>query len=828
MSVVTGWHIRTKFQAALLLSNLSVVVVAVVLYVGTDWLEFRNQFASEMADIANRLASGAPLAVCVGDADHVDAYLPNLGVEELVVAAGVLNLDGSAMRRQADDRPLPSADGCPALETQAPDAAEFALELREGADAPPREAVLSAVRNRLQSAGADGDDDPWMENDDYVVIHDIAFEGRVVGFAFVYADPPSIAERVLKTVPWLLGIAVLLLLVAFGLSRKLVGGVIGPVTKLAGAARRITETQDYRVEVPRDTDDEVGDLVNQFNVMLRRIDERDQALARHRETLEQQVDDRTKELRQVNAELVAASEAAEAANKAKSEFLANMSHELRTPLNAIINYSEMLAEDAADAGQEDYLADLERIQTAGRHLLRLINNILDISKIEAGKMDVFAETFAIQPMVRDVAHMMTPLVGKNGNDMVVDCPDDIGEMHSDLTKVRQCLINLLGNASKFTNDGEIRLIVTRSDETVRFAIADTGIGMSKEQVERVFEAFAQADASTTRRYGGAGLGLAITSNFADMLGGSVAVESEEGKGTTFTVSFAAHYAPRALAADPADARETPAPATAMAAAAVAAVGVSGADVTPTLLLVIDDEQPLHDLLEERLVPRGYRLLHAYDAESGLAMVRAERPEIVVLDILMPSVDGWSVLTAIKSDPELAQIRVVVLTRTHDHDLAIAWGASDFVTKPFRADELLARLEPYRRRTDGDQPPNVLVVDDDPGSRGMLRRALERTEWRVVEAENGRAGIDAAAADPPSLILLDLMMPEMDGFQFIACLRDDPKLAQIPVLVITAKDLSAEERAFLNGTAERVVQKGEIDRGDLIATIDRLAGGPQAA
>ncbi len=824
MSVLTGRHIRTKFQAALLLSNLVVLLLALILYIGNSLREFDRLFEDEMADTTNRLAAGAPLAVCVGNANHVGAYLPDLAVEATVVAAGVLNRDGSLMRRQADNQALPSADGCPAIDSQDAAGDAFALTVSAAADAARRDAVLATLAPMLPPLldTPDGGDVLW-QGGEYAVVRPIAFEDRVVGFAFVYADPPSIAERVIAILPWLFGVAVVLLLFAFALSRWLERGVIGPVTALARTAQRITETQDYRVQVPRTTEDEVGDLVDEFNVMLRRIDERDQALARHRDTLEQQVDERTAELRQANTDLVAATEAAEAANKAKSEFLANMSHELRTPLNAIINYSEMLAEDAEDAGQEDYLPDLERIQTAGKHLLRLINNILDISKIEAGKMDIFAETFAIQPMVREIEQMMAPLIAKNTNTMVLDCPDEIGEMHSDLTKVRQCLINLLGNASKFTSDGEIRLIVRPDGECVSFAIADTGIGMSPEQLARLFQAFSQADASTTRRYGGAGLGLAITRTFSEMLGGSVTVESEEGKGTTFTVRFArTHGGPTAATGE--DAATVDAPNAADA--AVAAVG--DVPAVDTKLLVIDDDRALHAHLDDRLGPRGYTLLHAYDADSGLAMAREHRPDIVVLDILMPSVDGWSVLTAIKGDPDLADIRVVVLTRTQDQDLAIAWGAADFITKPFQSDALIARLEPYRRAAGDGQPPHVLVVDDDPGSRGMLRRALERSEWRIAEAADGRAGIDAAAADPPSLILLDLMMPEMDGFQFIACLRDDPKLAQIPVLVITAKDLSAEERAFLNGNAERVVQKGEIDRGDLIATIDRLAGGAKAA
>ena len=483
-----------------------------------------------------------------------------------------------------------------------------------------------------------------------------------------------------------------------------------------------------------------------------------------------------------------------------------MSHELRTPLNAIINYSEMLHEDATDAEQDEFLPDLERIQTAGRHLLRLINNILDISKIESGRMDVYPENFDIGEVVSDVETMVQPLVAKNGNALVVDCPPEVGSMHSDLTKVRQCLVNLLSNASKFTENGEVRCTVRRerapSGEVIRFMISDTGIGMTQEQLESVFQAFQQADETITRRYGGTGLGLAITRSFSHMLGGDVTVTSEAGKGSTFTITLPARYLADTDVAE--------------AAGTLVTEGSSAAGVT---VLLIDDERAVHERLEDQFNGSPYQLLHAFTGKQGLAMAHEKRPDIVLLDILIPSLDGWGVLNALKKDPETAHIPVVILTKTKDHELAFSLGAADFITKPVDADELLRRLDQFRSP---DDSTHILVIDDDSGSRAMLRRVLERNDWRVIEAANGKDGLAHLAQSLPVAVLLDLIMPEMDGFQFIDELRQNPDWVNVSVLVITSKDLSAEERLYLQRTTERIVQKGELDRTDLLATIAKTA------
>jgi signal transduction histidine kinase/CheY-like chemotaxis protein/HAMP domain-containing protein len=496
----------------------------------------------------------------------------------------------------------------------------------------------------------------------------------------------------------------------------------------------------------------------------------------------------------------------EIASQHKSQFLANMSHELRTPLNAIIGYSEMLQEEAEELGQEDFLPDLQKINAAGKHLLALINDILDLSKIEAGKMDLFLETFEIAPMLRDVVTTITPLIEKNANTLVVHHTADLGAMHADLTKVRQALFNLLSNACKFTTQGTITLAVTREavvgSDWLTFRVADTGIGMASEQLEKLFQAFSQADISTTRQYGGTGLGLAITRYFCQMMGGDITVESMVGQGSTFTIRLPAEViAPKAAP-------------TLRAEAATASVLPAG---VPTVL-VIDDDPTVHDLMQRFLSKEGVHMQAAASGAEGLRLAKALRPTAITLDVLMPGMDGWSVLTGLKGDPELADIPVIMLTIVDDKHLGYTLGAADYLTKPIDWERLAILLQKYRCAS---PPCPVLVVEDDATMRDMLRRMLEQEGWAVAEAEHGRMALERMAANRPDLILLDLMMPEMDGFAFLEALRQHDAWRSIPVVVLTAKDLTLDDHQRLNGYVERILQKGAYSREELLREVRKL-------
>ena len=502
------------------------------------------------------------------------------------------------------------------------------------------------------------------------------------------------------------------------------------------------------------------------------------------------------ELKLRNLDLELAREQADAANRTKSQFLANMSHELRTPLNAIIGYAEILQDDAADSGREDSIPDLQKIEAAGRHLLGLINDILDLSKIEAGRMDVFIEDVAIAVIVDEVRAIVVPLAARNGNRFEVVAAADIGSLRTDRTKLKQSLLNLLSNAAKFTKDGCLTLaiehIAQEGRPMVRFAVRDTGIGMDTEQMGRIFEAFSQADASTTKKYGGTGLGLAITRHFCLLLGGNVTATSRPGEGSTFEI----------ILPDQPDV---------VAATVPKFTGAANGAIT---VLVVDDEPTAHDLLTASLAREGYRVAHASNGEEALALAREIHPDVVTLDVIMPKVDGWSVLTALKADPELCDIPVVMVTMLPDRGMGLSLGADEFVTKPVDRARLSALLRRLVRRAG-----TVLLVEDDPVSRAIVRHSVEKLGLTAAEAENGRVALEWLLHHPaPDTVLLDLMMPEMDGFAFLDVFREREAWREIPVIVLTAKKLTAEERDRLTGRTRQIIAKSSAIDGDVATAV----------
>ena len=491
------------------------------------------------------------------------------------------------------------------------------------------------------------------------------------------------------------------------------------------------------------------------------------------------------------------------ASQHKSQFLANMSHELRTPLNAIIGVTEMLREDARDLKREDEFEPLDRVLGAGRHLLALINDILDLSKIEAGRMELHLESFPLAPLINDVAKTIEPMATKNGNRIVVDCPPDLGTLHADQIRFRQALLNLASNANKFTENGTVTIAAQpqRPDgrDWIMIAVTDTGIGMTEEQIGRLFHEFSQADASTTRKYGGTGLGLAISKRFCQMMGGDITVESEPGKGSTFTIRL-----PRIVQIGE----------TVVTQARAEATQRVGEKTQEPLILVVDDDATARDLVERHLERSGFAVVTAPGGREGLRLVRELRPAAVTLDIMMPDIDGWTVLAAIKGDPELAGIPVVLMSIVDQKNRGYALGAADYLVKPVDRVKLVETLTGICGSTAG----HAFLVDDDEVVRRSVRQALEPIGWKVTEAENGQVAIEAMTAGRPDVIILDLMMPKMDGFEFLDEWRGRSEWQDIPVVVITAKDLTDEDRDRLNGGVERIIQKS--DRDEMLRQLSR--------
>jgi PAS domain S-box-containing protein len=504
-------------------------------------------------------------------------------------------------------------------------------------------------------------------------------------------------------------------------------------------------------------------------------------------------------------DLLAAKDAAEAASRTKSQFLANMSHELRTPMNAIIGYSEMLEEEAREDGLERFVPDLSKINKAGKHLLALINDILDLSKIEAGKMDLYLEDFDISTMVTDVVATAGTLIEKNENQLIVDCAADIGSMFADLTKVRQCLFNLLTNAAKFTEKGTVTLSVTRDGNYIRFTVQDTGIGLTQHQQSLLFNSFAQADASTTRKFGGTGLGLAITRLFCRMMGGDATVESRDGEGSSFHLRILADV--RAMEDWKSEEFEEP---------SVQPQPVHSHDT----VLVIDDDPAARDLLSRLLVKEGFQPETASSGQEGLRIARAHRPVAITLDVMMPGMDGWKVLQSLKEDPTTANIPVIMMTMLNDKTMGFALGATEYLTKPIDRAKLSTVLNRHRSR-DANVGSRVLLVEDDEATREIMAAMLKKDGWIVDEATNGIGALEKMESVVPHLILLDLMMPQMDGFEFTRRLRQNAAWRTIPVIVVTAKDITAEDRDRLDGYVQAIMQKGATDRDGFLREVREL-------
>ncbi|MBI5927953.1 MAG: response regulator [Chloroflexi bacterium] len=525
-------------------------------------------------------------------------------------------------------------------------------------------------------------------------------------------------------------------------------------------------------------------------------------------TLSQEINAMLGALEKTTSELRQAKEEAEAANRSKSTFLANMSHELRTPMNAIIGYSELIIKGTYGPVTEKQVNRLDRVVENGRHLLSLINDVLDLSKIEAGRMELHLESFVLEDLLQTIIESVRPLSERNQNTLTINIAPNLGQMYADLTKVRQVLFNLLSNAAKFTNTGAITLTIQTHPKENRdgfqFSVVDTGIGIPTDQQSRLFQEFMQADSSTTRQYGGTGLGLAITRRFCQMMGGDIEFVSVEGQGSTFTV-----WLPQAV--KPIDVNVV----TAIPSVPSPEIGVSS-DRRP--VLVVDDDPATRELIEHHLKEEGLSVVTAQNGQEALRLAKELRPIAITLDIIMPDMDGWNVLARLKADPELAHIPVVILTIRDDKNVGYALGATDFLTKPIERDRLIGVLKRY----DCAQPPcPVLIVEDDLNTRTMLADMVKMEGWHVMEASNGREGWARMQENQPALVLLDLMMPEVDGFQFLEEIRRHAEWQHIPVVVVTAMDLSTEDRQRLQGSVEKIIQKGAYGRDALLGEIRRL-------
>lgn len=529
---------------------------------------------------------------------------------------------------------------------------------------------------------------------------------------------------------------------------------------LATGVRSLLRDPNLVQRLPVNGTGAVGQLAGDLNVLV------DSFAARQRA------------LQETVAEAKAMRDRSESASVAKSHFLANMSHELRTPLNAIIGYAMLLQEDAQDAGETETASDLNRILRAARHLLVLINDILDLSKIEAGKDEVDYSPVHLRTLLDETMAAVGPRSEQSDVTFNLTTPGDEVYMQTDTTKVRQCLVNLLSNAFKFTESGSVSLDVSIRPadfgKTVVFEVSDTGIGISPEKIDTLFDAFVQADMSTTQKYGGTGLGLAITRRLAGLLGGELKAESTLGEGSKFILTL-----PQEPVRNP----------IVQSLDEVVATLPANDDVEgERLALVIDDDASTVDLLSRWLKKQGYAVAAAYDGEAGLEVAREYNPDLILLDIHMPRKNGWDVLEKLNEDEKLCDVPVIVVSVDDNRKRGLDSGASEYLTKPTTQEHLARVLETYNTTAAGQ----ILVVDDDEDAGDIIERAARQVGLEVSRAFDGVTGLEMARKHKPAAIVLDLTMPEKDGFSVLTELDSDPELRRIPVIVVSARTLNGVE------------------------------------
>jgi signal transduction histidine kinase/DNA-binding response OmpR family regulator len=654
------------------------------------------------------------------------------------------------------------------------------------------------------------EEEHWIQHDKILVARTIVLDNKPSGVVYIWSDVQALNRR-LELYAGIASIVLLIsLLAALVISAVFRRSVAQPIIQLAQVAQEVTRDNSYSHRVPRiQGHGEVSVLIDSFNEMMVQIERGKANLQRAHDELELRVEQRTAELvtaqKKVEAyseSILRAKEDVERASRFKDQFLSTMSHELRTPLNAVLGFSQLLSDDRYGPLNERQARYVNHIHTSGEHLLRLINDILDLSKIEAGRLQLNIEDVSVDFIFGEVCDSLQPLVDKNAHKLLQSAPPGLA-VRADATRFKQMLMNLLGNAIKFTpSGGKIELVAKRIDTIVRIEVRDSGPGIPPDEKRRIFEAFhrMQQNEKSTE---GTGLGLAITRKLVELHGGELDVESKPGEGSCFFFTL---------------------PAVSFSENLQKSVVIESMDHTKprTKILVIEDDVSSAYLLESQLSSAGYEVTVCNRPQEAVQMAVDLEPAVITLDVVMLPLNGWDVLAKLKSDPRTANIRVAMVTVMDQRSTGLLLGADEYIVKPVDKDTLLAAVE--RCLAHGDQSSTnkpILVVEDHAPTREFIVDLLSNSGYAVSSAADGVQARMRVQAAPPRLVILDLNLPQVSGFGLIAEWRKVSATAALPIIVLTSKDLTREERDFLRTNTEVLLSKDQPWREELLRQVSRV-------
>lgn len=653
----------------------------------------------------------------------------------------------------------------------------------------------------------------WFARGQMALVQAIIFQGKLTGFVYIVTDLQALNDR-LKSYA-LIAVAVLMisLVVALLISRISQRVISEPVVQLAQTVRFVTHEKNYSIRaVPSQNRDEVSTLIESVNEMLEQIQQRDTALQRAHSELEDRVRERTTQLAKANQELDLRNREVERATRLKSKFLASMSHELRTPLNAIVGFSDLLAEQTAGELNDKQKRFVNHIKQGSAHLLQLINDILDLSKIEAGQLELRIERFQINDALPEVLSTIRPLAMAKQitvqHTLGADFP-----LYADRVRFKQILYNLLSNAVKFTpKGGHITIQCVQEGDSIGISVTDTGIGIRVDDQRMIFEEFRQVEGGEGSTQEGTGLGLAITKRLVEQQGGKISVMSEPGKGSRFTFSLPAGAKAEAVA-------------THAERATVTRRG-DGREVRKPLVLVVDDEGPARELLASYL-DSEYCTVSAESGDEAVKTAQQLRPDAITLDVMMPGGSGFETMIALRQNPETANIPIIIVSIVDQKQLGFALGAADYLIKPIRKTVLLETIHKHVPNQ-ADDKAAILIVDDDTSTVALLEETLHAAGYETQSVRSGIRALEVLSSKLISAVLLDLLMPGMNGFEVIRHVRQEATLRDLPILVMTGKNLTAEEATLLGRETQALLQKSGTWQQQLIAEVGRVITGRKLA